>query len=100
MRHAFYVTVTVSLLTLAVIPMLHCEDPGPPTVPEAQGAVDEAMVRLRVLQGRCWSIRLDWHHSEGWTCMTKEDTGGLASKTVRVEAPTLLEVLTKAEDGQ
>ena len=92
-RTAFRVTVIVSLLTLAVIPMLSCEQPTDAPPP----ATVDPMRRLAKLQARCWSLRMDWHFEAGWTVTTKQDVGGVApTKTTRVEADTLDEALRKA----
>ena len=97
MAHAFRVTVIVSLLTLAAIPMLQCERPEATDAPPP--AVDP-MARLAKLQARCWDVEMHWHHASGWVVTTKQDIGGVApTRTIRVEGATLDEALAKAQEA-
>ena len=83
---------------LCVIPPACDQSQDPTPAPSPPPAACQTCAKLQALQKRCWSIKLEWHHQTGWTAMTKEDVGTLASETCFVsDEPTLLSTLESLE---
>lgn len=67
--------------------------PGDPPRSRPPEQLQGALARLEGLLRVCWSIRLDWHHENGWTATTQRDVGEVSSESKWAEADTLLEAL-------